>query len=236
MSNFLIQRDKDTDEPLWDIDRTTITIGYCGLNECLEILYDKNIIEAEKEGLKIINFLNEKKEAFNKRDGLRWSVIGSPAESTAHRFAEIIKKKYPEVHVQGEEGNYYLTNSSHIPVSSEMDLTYHIKNASKFHKISQGGNILHLWLGEVWSDPVAIWKLNKKIIETGTLFWAYSKVFTFCNECGETINDKIEKCQKCGSTNLTTYDRITGYYLPTNGYNNGKKQEFEDRFRHKIGI
>ena len=236
MSNFLIQKDKDTGEPLWDIDRTTITIGYCGLNECLEILYDKNIIEAENEGLKIINFLNKKKEAFNKRDGLRWSVIGSPAESTAHRFAKIIKEKYPDVHVQGEEGNYYLTNSSHIPVSSEMNLAYHIKNASKFHKISQGGNILHLWLGEVWSDPVAIWKLNKKIIETGTLFWAYSKVFTFCNECGETINDKIEKCQKCGSTDLTIYDRITGYYLPTNGYNNGKKQEFEDRFRHKINI
>lgn len=236
MSNFLIQKDKDTGEPLWDIDRTTITIGYCGLNECLEILYDKNIIEAENEGLKIINFLNKKKEAFNKRDGLRWSVIGSPAESTAHRFAKIIKEKYPDVHVQGEGGNYYLTNSSHIPVSSEMNLVYHIKNASKFHKISQGGNILHLWLGEVWSDPVAIWKLNKKIIETGTLFWAYSKVFTFCNECGETINDKIEKCQKCGSTDLTTYDRITGYYLPTNGYNNGKKQEFEDRFRHKINI
>ena len=236
MSNFLIQKDKDTNEPLWDIDRTTITIGYCGLNECLEILYDKDIVEGEEEGLKIINFLNDKKEAFNKRDGLRWSVIGSPAESTAHRFAEIIKKKYPEIHVQGEEGNYYLTNSSHIPVCSDKNLIYHIKNASKFHKISQGGNILHLWLGEVWSDPVAIWKLNKKIIETGTLFWAYSKVFTFCNECGETINDKIEKCQKCGSTDLTTYDRITGYYLPTNGYNNGKKQEFEDRFRHKIGI
>ena len=67
------------------------------------------------------------------------------------------------------------------------------------------------------------------------MFWAYSKVFTFCNECGETINDKIHRCQKCGSTDLITYDRITGYYLPTNGYNDGKQQEFEDRYRQKIG-
>lgn len=236
MSNFLLQKDKETNEPLWDIDRTTITIGYCGLNECLMELFDgEGIVTKEDEGIKIIEYLNKKKDEFYERDGLRWSIIGSPAESTSHRFAMINKSKYPNAYVQGEKGNYYLTNSSHIPVNSDENIIKHIKNAGKFHKLSQGGNILHIWLGEVWSDPVAIWKLNKKIIETGTLFWAYSKVFTFCNECGETINDKIYRCQKCGSTDLITYDRITGYYLPTNGYNDGKQQEFEDRYRQKIG-
>lgn len=236
MSNFLLQKDKETNEPLWDIDRTTITIGYCGLNECLMELFDgEGIVTKEDEGIKIIEYLNKKKDEFYERDGLRWSVIGSPAESTSHRFAMINKSKYPNAYVQGEKGNYYLTNSSHIPVNLDENIIKHIKNAGKFHKLSQGGNILHIWLGEVWSDPVAIWKLNKKIIETGTLFWAYSKVFTFCNECGETINDKIYRCQKCGSTDLVTYDRITGYYLPTNGYNDGKQQEFEDRYRQKIG-
>lgn len=235
MSNFLLQKDKETNEPLWDIDRTTITIGYCGLNECLMELFDgEGIVTKEDEGIKIIEYLNKKKDEFYERDGLRWSVIGSPAESTSHRFAMINKSKYPNAYVQGEKGSYYLTNSSHIPVNSDENIIKHIKNAGKFHKLSQGGNILHIWLGEVWSDPVAIWKLNKKIIETGTLFWAYSKVFTFCNECGETINDKIYRCQKCGSTDLITYDRITGYYLPTNGYNDGKQQEFEDRYRQKI--
>lgn len=236
MSNFLLQKDKETNEPLWDIDRTTITIGYCGLNECLMELFDgEGIVTKEDEGIKIIEYLNKKKDEFYERDGLRWSVIGSPAESTSHRFAMINKSKYPNAYVQGEKGNYYLTNSSHIPVNSDENIIKHIKNAGKFHKLSQGGNILHIWLGEVWSDPVAIWKLNKKIIETGTLFWAYSKVFTYCNECGETINDKIYRCQKCGSTDLVTYDRITGYYLPTNGYNDGKQQEFKDRYRQKIG-
>ena len=236
MSNFLLQKDKETNEPLWDIDRTTITIGYCGLNECLMELFDgEGIVTKEDEGIKIVEYLNKKKDEFYERDGLRWSVIGSQAESTSHRFAMINKSKYPNAYVQGEKGNYYLTNSSHIPVNSDENIIKHIKNAGKFHKLSEGGNILHIWLGEVWSDPVAIWKLNKKIIETGTLFWAYSKVFTFCNECGETINDKIRRCQKCSSTDLITYDRITGYYLPTNGYNDGKQQEFEDRYRQKIG-
>ena len=46
----------------------------------------------------------------------------------------------------------------------------HIKNAALYHPLSLGGNILHIWLGEVWSDGEALWSLNKKIIETGVIF------------------------------------------------------------------
>lgn len=236
LSDFLIQRDKDTDEEFYDIDTTTLTIGFCGLNECLEVLFNGDIVEFEDEGIKIVEFLNDKKVEFNKRDGLRWSVIGSPAESTAHRFATIIKNKYPNAKVQGTKGAYYLTNSSHIPVSAGYNLVEHIKNASKFHPLTLGGNILHLWLGEVWSDPKAIWKLNQKIMNTGTIFWAYSKVFTFCNECGFTINEKCDECPVCKSKDVITYDRITGYYLPTVGFNDGKQQEFKDRNRQKVEV
>ena len=66
------------------------------------------------------------------------------------------------------------------------------------------------------------------------VFWAYSKVFTFCRECSFTINDKLDVCPICGSTNLRIYDRITGYYLGVDTFNDGKHQEFEDRFRHKV--
>jgi ribonucleoside-triphosphate reductase len=245
LSDFLLQEDKETGKPLYDIDRTTITLGFCGLNECLEVLYGGGITQFEDKGIDIIKFLNAKKEEFNKRDGLRWSVIGSPAESTAHRFAEIIKDKYPNAKVQGIKGSYYLTNSSHIPVDEAEILTAHIKNSAKFHKLTLGGNILHLWLGEVWSDAEALWSLNKKILETGTIFWAYSKVFTYCNLCGFTINEKTDVCPVCKSDDVITYDRITGYYLPvlskdkngneTRQWNNGKVQEFKDRYRHTLG-
>ena len=185
-------------------------------------------------GEEILNFINSRKESYNKKDGLRWSVIGSPAESASHRFAEIIKEKYPHAPVQGVKGSYYLTNSSHVPVSEETNIIDHIRNADKYHPLSLGGNILHIWLGEVWSDAKAIWSLNKKIIETGTIFWAYSKVFTYCPECGYTINDNLEVCPICGSTHLFVYDRITGYYLCIETFNDGKRQEFKDRYRQKL--
>ena len=235
LSDFLLQKDKDTGEPLWDIDRTTITLGYCGLNECLEVLINEDITnpEAEELGVEIITFINKKKEEFYDRDGLRWSVIASPAESTSFRFAKINREKYPHAPVQGNDDNIYLTNSHHIPVSSGVAWSRHILNAGKYAHLSLGGDILHIWSGEVWSDPEAIWRLNQRILEYGNpIFWAYSKVFTFCRECSFTINDKLEVCPVCGSTDLRTFDRITGYYLSTDTFNKGKVQEFKDRYRH----
>ena len=236
MSDFLLQTDKDTGEPLWDIDRTTITLGYCGLNEALEALTGLNITyeDAEKLGIEIIEFINKKKEEFSKRDGLRWSVIASPAESTAFRFAKINKRKYPNCKVQGTKDKPYLTNSHHIPVSYDGKWISHIRNAGKFAHLSLGGDILHIWSGEVWSDPEAIWNLNKKILAyANPIFFAYSKVFTYCKDCSFTINDKLTVCPICNSTNLRFYDRITGYYLSVDTFNDGKLQEFKERYRHK---
>ena len=229
MSDFLLQKDKETNKELYNFDTTTMTIGFCALYECLKILNADGA-----EGIGILNFLNSMKDLYHARDGLRWSVIASPAESASHRFAEIIKEKYPDAPIQGTKDHYYLTNSSHIPVSSETTIVDHIRNAGIYHPLTLGGNILHIWLAEVWSDPEALWKLNQKIIKEGAIFWAYSKVFTYCNECGFTINDSIEECPICQSKDLITYDRITGYYLPTRGFNNGKQQEFRDRYRHKM--
>ena len=236
LCDFLIQKDKETGEPLWDIDRTTITLGYCGLNECLEVLTGEDITseKAENLGVIIIKFLNDKKQEFYDRDGLRWSVIASPAESTSFRFATINRQKYPNCPVQGTGDRIYLTNSHHIPVSSGVSWIKHIENAGKFAHLSLGGDILHIWSGEVWSDPEAIWKLNKRILEYGNpIFWAYSKVFTFCKECQFTINDKLDVCPICGSKDLRIFDRITGYYLCIDTFNVGKHQEFDDRYRHK---
>ena len=237
MSDFLLQKDKDTGEPLWDIDRTTLTLGYCGLNEALIVLTGNDITHEESEniGVKIIEFINKKKNEFFERDGLRWSVIASPAESTVFRFAKINKQKYPDSPVQGKGEKIYLSNSHHIPVSSGVDWIKHIENAGKFAHLSLGGDILHIWSGEVWSDPMAIWKLNQRILEYGNpIFWAYSKAFTFCSECKFTTNDKLDVCPICGSKDLRIFDRITGYYLCIDTFNIAKQQEFEDRYRHNV--
>lgn len=195
-------KDKDTGLPLYNIDYTSLSIGYCGLNECL--LQSDNSLDGEE----IIRFINDKKNEFHNRDNLRWAVIGSPAESTAWKFAKINKEKYPDkAIVNGGGDKVYLTNSHHISVGHNGNIAEHIKNSFIYHPLSAGGCILHVWLAEAWSIPEAIHKLNQKIIKGGTQFWAYSKVFTYCRNCGFTINEEMDTCYRCKSTDVRKYDR-----------------------------
>lgn len=231
MSDFLLQKDKETDDVLYDITKNSFSIGYCGLYECEEELKKHGIY---MDGIDIIMIIYNKCQEFKEETGLRFSLFATPAESTAGRFANHNKDKYSDAVVQGKDGQYYLTNSHHIPVSSNVSLIEHIKQADKFDKYASAGSICHLWLGESYPNPESLWKLNQKIAKTNTAFWAYSTVFTVCNDCIYTINDNISECPKCKSTNVTSFDRITGYYLPIDGYNDSKKQEWKDRYRHSF--
>ena len=242
MSDFLLQKDKITGEQLYDIERCSFSIGMCGLNECVLSLFGEDIIDGAEYGEDIIKFMSQKLDEYKDIDGLRWSLFFSPAESTAHRFAEINMKKYPnDAIVQGIEGSYYLTNSSHIDVNSEADLIEHILNADKFHKYAVAGNICHLWLGEAHPQAEALYSLNKKIAKTNIKFWAFTNDYTYCRNCNTTIQLNLLDgvCPNCNSDDLLVMSRITGYYQPVaskngGGFNNGKLQEFKDRYRHRI--
>ena len=235
MSGFLLQPDKVTGEPLYNIEYATFSVGMCGLNECLMALEGKELIDDPELGEEIIKFMSDTVLGYKEKDGLRWSLFFTPAESTAHRFATIIKKKYPDAFVQGEEGNYYLTNSSHLPVhNDEASLVEHFKNADRFHKYAGAGNIAHAWLGEAFPSPEALYSFNKKVAQTETKFWAFTNDYTYCRKCGYAIQLAYDKCPICDSTDVTVMSRITGYYQPVKMYNEGKKKEWQERYRHQL--
>jgi len=235
MSGFLLQPDKVTGEPLYNIEYATFSVGMCGLNECLMALEGKELIDDPELGEEIIKFMSDTVLGYKDKDGLRWSLFFTPAESTAHRFATIIKRKYPDAFVQGDEGNYYLTNSSHLPVhNDEASLVEHFKNADRFHKYAGAGNIAHAWLGEAFPSPEALYSFNKKVAQTETKFWAFTNDYTYCRKCGYAIQLAYDKCPICDSTDVTVMSRITGYYQPVKMYNEGKKKEWQERYRHQL--
>lgn len=235
MSGFLLQKDKITGEPLYDINRCSFSVGMCGLNECVMALTGKELDEEAELGEEIIKFMSDTVLSYKAKDGLRWSLFFTPAESTAHRFATIIKKKYPDAFVQGSEGNYYLTNSSHIPVNnSEASIIDHIKNADRFHKYAGAGNIAHIWLGEAFPNSEALYSFNKKIAKTNVKFWAYTNNYTYCKKCGYCIQLAYDKCPICDSEDVVVMSRVTGYYQPVFCYNAGKKEEWKQRYLHKV--
>ena len=233
---FLMWGAKDG-EPLYNIDTTTLSIGYCGLNECvLELTKGKSDITTEygkNLGKQIIQLIVDKCAEAKEETGYKFGCFSTPAESTAHRFAEINKEKYPDAYVNGTKGHYYLTNSHHINPGADIDMFEHIKNANEFHKLANFGSILHIFISEV-PDVDTFITLTKKIKEYDVGFWSYTLDFSICEDCGATILKAVDECPHCQSKNILTYSKITGYYTPIKNWNNGKLGEFKDRNRYVL--
>lgn len=232
---FLNWHDKDTGKSLYNINTTTLSIGYCGLNEAILELTDGQFDIESDEGLelgeqiiqKIVDKCNEAKQ----QTGFKFGCFSTPAESTAGRFAMINKKKYPDAYVNGKKDAYYLTNSHHIDVSKDVNIFRHIKNADRFHKMANFGSILHIFISET-PDIDALINLTKKIKQYNVGFWSYTLDFSICEDCHSTILKAIDTCPNCESHDILTYSKITGYYVPIKNWGNSKVSEFYDRNRY----
>ncbi|MBI5680944.1 MAG: anaerobic ribonucleoside-triphosphate reductase [Methanobacterium sp.] len=238
---FLSQ--KSNDDMYYRIDNSTLSFGFVGLNEMLLShlgvgMEDK---DANKFGLKVLDYMNARADELREETELRWSVLQTPAESTAYRFAMLDMEKYKDkIIANGDEKTAYYTNSSHVPVNSDVLLPEKIKIEEKYHPKTLGGHIFHAFMGESYSDADALMSLTHKMAKNSDIgFWAYSSALSFCVKCKTLMKGLQDNCASCGeTTEVEWYDRITGYVQQvgrsksaSGGWNPGKMKELMDRKR-----
>lgn len=244
---FLTQKDKLDGSDYYRPENATLSFGYCGLNEFVmasgieEGLLSK---DGQKIGIEILEYMNNySKECFDD-DGLRYTVIGSPAETTASRFSEIDLKRFgSKVFYQGTKKNSYYSNSSHLPVKEDVSLPERIKTEEQYHILSKGGMIFHAFLGEAHPDPESMFSLTKKIVKNTNIgFMGYTKDLSYCFRCHKQYSGIIDNCFECKKDDeLESFSRITGYYSAIgrrknagSGWNDSKRQELKDRKRYNV--
>lgn len=225
------------------IENSTLSFGFVGLNEMLLAYTGRGIEDhdSNKLGVKILEYINERAEKLKKETGLRWSVLQTPAESTAYRFATLDREKFKDQAItQGDKGAYYYTNSSHVPVNSDVLLPEKIRIEEKYHELTAGGHIFHAFMGESYSSADSLMSLTDKMVKKSDIgFWAYSSALSFCIGCKTLMKGLNDRCPTCGETkDVEWYDRITGYVQQvgraksaSGGWNPGKMQELRDRKR-----
>lgn len=230
-------------ERYYRVENSTMSFGFVGLNEMLQSFCGSGIEDPDslKLGLKVIDYMNGRAQELKKDTGLRWTIIQTPAESTAYRFAMLDQEKFGKDAVtQGDVGAYYYTNSSHVPVDTSLNLAEKIRIEEQFHSRTLGGHIFHAFMGESHSDPEALMSLTDKIARKSDIgFWAYSSALSFCVKCKTLMKGLQDSCASCGEKKeVEWYDRITGYVQQvgrsksaSGGWNAGKMQELRDRRR-----
>ena len=179
-----------TDEVREVLKHSSVSIGFCGLAECLKALIGKHhgeSADAQELGLKIINHLRMMTDKYAKETHMNWSTFATPAESTAGQFQRANRKQFGII--PGITDHDYMTNSFHVPVYYNIKAIDKIKVEAPYHDLCNAGHISYI---EVAGDPTK----NVKAFETLVRAMHDADMGYF------SINHPVDRDPVCGYTGI----------------------------------
>jgi ribonucleoside-triphosphate reductase len=205
------------------------TIGYVGLNEAIENLTGKDIVEDKGLALEILNKMRDKIQEFQIETGHLYNLESSPAESTAFRLAkkDVDEFGYREIAVQGSATAPYYTNSCHIPVKKVKNVKQLLDHQNDLQVLHTGGTVVHIFTDGPISGQQAKSLIRNVCEKYHIPYVSHSPLNTICPTHG-LLNPSSETCPECGAV-TKKYQRITGYIRNVDHFNPGKLSEFKDR-------
>ncbi len=214
----------------------TLSIGFIGLAECLIALTGKHHGEDEdsqKLGLEIINEMWDLTKEFAEKYNLNFSVIATPAEGLSGRFTKMDRKTYGVI--PGITDRDYYTNSNHVPVWYKCSAEHKAKIEAPYHEMCRAGHIFYIELdGDATHNPDSIKAVVDLMDKYNMGYGSVNHTRARCLDCGfENADANLLSCPKCGSENIDTIQRITGYLVGTTSrWNKAKLSELRDRVTH----
>ncbi len=214
----------------------TLGIGFIGLAEALVVLTGKHHGESEKSqelGLEIVRNMKEEVDGFADKYDLNYSVLATPAEGLAGRFTKIDRAQYGIIH--GVTNRDYYTNSNHVPVYYKCGAEHKAKIEAPYHDLTRGGHIFYIELdGDATHNPESVEAVVDLMNKYNMGYGSVNHTRSRCMDCGfENAEADLIECPMCGSKNIDTIQRITGYLVGTTSrWNNGKLAELKDRVTH----
>ncbi|OUJ19270.1 Oxygen-sensitive ribonucleoside-triphosphate reductase [Methanonatronarchaeum thermophilum] len=238
-----------------DLDQLVWTIGVLGINDMVHY-HTNNQMHQSKDALALALRTMAEMESYarhlEQKHQMDIALARTPAESTVQRFAvsDLMHHKYKQKAKQVVRGNIqkaknklknsrnvpiYYTNGTHVPVDADISLGKRINIEHKFFPIVDGGNIMHIWLGETQPNTDGLRKFTENIAKnTQTGYFSYTKDMTICNQDFHVESGLKNQCTNCNSQNIDHISRVTGYLQAVSGWNEAKKQELKDRQKYQI--
>lgn len=214
----------------------TLGVGFIGLAECLIALTGKHHGESEesqKLGIEIITHLRDRVKMWADKYDLNYSVLATPAEGLSGRFTKRDKKDFGVIkHITDKD---YYTNSNHVPVWYHCTIKHKAEVEAPYHPLTLGGHIFYVELdGDATHNPEAVLHVVDIIRNNNIGYGSINHLRNRCLDCGwESAVKDLKQCLNCGSENIDTIERITGYLVgTTNSWNAAKLAELKDRVCH----
>lgn len=147
----------------------TLSIGFCGLAECLVALIGEHHGEsrsAQKLGLKIVRYIRDYCDKKSKELGMNVTCLATPAESLSGRLLRADKAKYGVI--KGITDREYYTNSFHVPVYYHLPAMQKIDIEAPYHALTNAGHISYVELdGDPSKNLAAFERIVRHMKEAG---------------------------------------------------------------------
>ncbi len=217
----------------------TLSIGFCGLAECLKALTGKHHGESEAAqavGLQIVSHIRKYCDEKSVELGMNVTCLATPAESLAGRLLRADRERFGIIK-EITDREYY-TNSFHVPVYYPISAWKKIDIEAPYHALTNAGHISYVELdGDPSKNLTAFEKIVRHMKESGIGYGSINHPVDRDPVCGYNgiINDI---CPKCGRTEkdgvpFERIRRITGYLVGTlDKWNDAKRAEEHDRVKH----
>jgi len=214
----------------------TLGIGFIGLAETLIALTGHHHGEntnSQELGVKIVKFMHDHIKGLAAWYDKNFSLLATPAEGLSGKFVKKDKKDFGVI--AGVTDKDYYTNSNHVPVYYKCSATHKAQIEAPYHELTRGGHIFYVEIdGDATHNPQVILDTVALMDKHNMGYVSVNHNRNRCVDCGhENAERDLKTCPKCGSTNIDTLQRITGYLTTTvNKWNSGKRAEFKDRIVH----
>ena len=213
-----------------DLDKQYLTIGINGFVEGAEFLgieinpdnseyqqYAKDILETIKD----LNIAARTSKC-------KFNTEFVPAESLGVKNAKWDKKDGYKVPRDCYNSYFYVVEDT----SADPVIKFRYQGIN-FTGCCDGGSALHNNLDEHLS--AAQYRMLMDVaIKEGCNYFTYNVMNTICNECGHISKHTLDKCPKCGSTDIDYGTRIIGYLKRVSAFSAARQIEADRRAYNKL--
>lgn len=232
----------ETIDKLLHGSRSTISLGYAGLYECVKAITGLSHTDpmAKDFATAIMEYMNTKCEQWKQSENVWYSVYGTPIESTTEKFAKSLQKRFGKI--DGITDHNYITNSYHVNVREKIDPFTKLKFESEFQRLSSGGAISYIETSNLDRNIDAVLEVIKYIYNN-IMYAELNTKSDYCQCCGydgeiKIVTDKdgklVWECPNCGNRDQRKMNvaRRTCGYIGSNGFCQGRTAEIKDRYVH----
>lgn len=210
-----------------DLDKQYLTIGVNALNQAAEFLgMECTNNESYKDFCKLVFGTIKEQNKLHKTKHSMYNTEQTPCESAA---IKLYNRDKQDGYWVPEDTNLYASyiykpNDPNISILDKIRM-----HSSEFAAdYLDGGVSAHLNLSEHLTKEQYS-KLLNFAAEVGCKYFTFNVPNSECEDCGYICKQTITKCPKCGSTNISLWDRIIGYLTKIKNWSAGRQIEQKTR-------